>query len=85
MPRIRGRQLQQLRLDLFSRQPFCVLCLAKAPRMLTIATIRDHVIPLAEGGRDDESNVQPLCQACSDAKSQRESKRGQRRSESAGI
>jgi 5-methylcytosine-specific restriction protein A len=53
--------------------------------MLTIATIRDHVIPLAEGGRDDESNVQPLCQACSDAKSQRESKRGQRRSESAGI
>jgi 5-methylcytosine-specific restriction protein A len=41
-----------------------------------VASIRDHIVPLAEGGRDDESNVQPLCEECSDAKTIEESKRG---------
>jgi 5-methylcytosine-specific restriction protein A len=45
-----------------------------------MATIRDHVIPLAEGGLDDETNVQALCQDCSDVKTAEESKRGVRRS-----
>ena len=79
--RIRGRKLQQMRLDLFTRQPLCALCQTMTPPRITIATIRDHIVPLAEGGRDDDSNAQPLCDACSDAKSQAESKRGQRRSE----
>ena len=48
---------------------------------MTVATIRDHVVPLAEGGEDDEENVQPLCQDCSDAKTREESKRGQRRAQ----
>jgi len=76
-PRIRGRQLQQLRASLFARHPWCVRCLAAGRR--TRATIRDHVIPLAEGGRDDETNEQALCQECSDAKTREESKRGVRR------
>lgn len=42
----------------------------------SVAVIRDHVVPLAEGGPDVRENTQPLCQACSDAKTAREAKRG---------
>jgi 5-methylcytosine-specific restriction enzyme A len=76
-PRIRGRKLQRLRARLFTNQPLCVLCLAIG--RTTMATIRDHTIPLAEGGRDDETNEQPLCQMCSDAKTAEESRRGRMR------
>ena len=44
--------------------------------MATKATIRDHIIPLAEGGPDTDENTQPLCQACSDRKTASESQRG---------
>jgi len=72
--RIRGRQLQRLRHRLFSQQPLCVRCVARG--QVSVATIRDHIIPLAEGGQDNESNVQALCQDCSDAKTADESRRG---------
>jgi 5-methylcytosine-specific restriction protein A len=62
---------------LFSRQPLCVQC--KAQGLATVATIRDHVIPLAEGGLDDETNEQALCQSCSDTKTDEEARRGRRR------
>jgi len=74
VPRIRGRQLQQKRAALFARQPWCVVCLKEGKQGR--ATIRDHVIPLAEGGRDDESNEQGLCLTHSNAKTQQESQRG---------
>jgi 5-methylcytosine-specific restriction enzyme A len=77
VPRVRGRRLQQLRAQLFAAEPWCVACLRLGRR--TRATIRDHVIPLAEGGSDDEANVQALCQACSDAKTQAEAQRGMSR------
>ena len=76
--RVRGRKLQQLRLQLFRRQPWCVLCLEQ--KVYTTPTIRDHIVPLAEGGRDDTTNEQALCGDCSDRKTQRESARGVRRS-----
>ncbi len=72
--RIRGRKLQALRAALFVRQPLCEPC-TKAGRV-TLATIRDHRIPLAEGGRDDETNEQAICEACHDVKSQEEALRG---------
>ena len=75
--RIRGRKLQALRATLFAREPLCRLCAAQG--LTVAATIRDHIVPLAEGGRDDASNEQPLCQSCSDAKTQQESARGLRR------
>ena len=77
-PRIRGRRLQRLRASLFAERPLCAIC--EASGRVTLATIRDHIRPLAEGGRDEETNVQPLCQACSDVKTQQESARGARRS-----
>jgi 5-methylcytosine-specific restriction endonuclease McrA len=46
-----------------------------------LATIRDHIVPLAEGGQDIESNVQPLCQTCSDIKTQAEAARGRHRAD----
>ena len=44
-----------------------------------MATIRDHIVPLAEGGRDTDDNTQALCEACSDTKTAAESQRGMRR------
>ena len=73
-PRVRGRALQRLRARLFEESPLCVLCLAE--HRTTVATIRDHVIPLTEGGIDDDSNTQALCSACHDAKTEQEAKRG---------
>ena len=75
--RVRGRELQRRRAALFARQPWCVECLKNGTR--TRATIRDHTIPLAEGGRDDATNEQALCRLCSDRKSHGEAQRGVRR------
>lgn len=74
IPRIRGRALQHLRAKLFARQPWCVLCL-KAGRW-TRPSIRDHTIPLAEGGRDDATNEQAICAECNRDKTREESARG---------
>jgi 5-methylcytosine-specific restriction enzyme A len=75
-PRLRGRALQAARADLFVREPLCRVCAALGK--VSPATIRDHIVPLAEGGQETEANVQPLCAACSDAKTHREAARGKR-------
>lgn len=80
--RLSGRANQARRLRLFSQEPFCRTC-ARQGRT-TVAVIADHVIPLAESGAtvddpQDLSLLQPLCQACSDAKTAQESARGKRR------
>ena len=36
----------------------------------------DHVVPVAEGGTDDETNLETICQACCKEKTAEESKRG---------
>jgi 5-methylcytosine-specific restriction protein A len=76
-PRITGRARQRLRAALFARQPWCVLCLTRGVR--TRPTIRDHIHPLAEGGRDVDSNTQAICETCSRVKTDAESTRGMRR------
>ena len=72
--RMRGRALQDARARLFRRSPLCAECV-KADRV-ALATQRDHVVPLAEGGTDTDDNVQGLCTPCHDAKSEAERKRG---------
>lgn len=45
----------------------------------------DHVVSLARGGTDDPSNLQAICKACHDVKTQREARgaaRGEGRVES---
>jgi 5-methylcytosine-specific restriction enzyme A len=75
--RIRGRELQTRRNRLFAAAPLCVVC--ELAGRVTLATVRDHIRPLAEGGSEDEHNIQPMCQACSDLKTQTEAARGRRR------
>src|SRR5678815_3167321 len=72
--RIRGRALQQMRARLFARHPWCAIC--RRPLLTLKAMVRDHIIPLFEGGRDDETNEQALCASCSKTKTEAESKRG---------
>ena len=67
-----------MRADLFQRNPLCVEC--QRLGRVTLATQRDHIKPLAEGGTDDADNEQGLCHECHEAKSKAESLRGRHRS-----
>lgn len=71
--RITGRVLQRARAALFAEEPLCRACKTR------LATIRDHIIPLAEHGTEDPSNIQPLCKVCSDQKTAGEAARGRGR------
>ena len=73
-PRLRGRKLQRERERLFSKQPLCVQCIADG--RVSVATQRDHIIPLADGGEDVPENTQGLCVDCHDKKTNKDSKRG---------
>lgn len=68
-----GRWLQARRRSL----TLCALCL-EAGRV-EAATIRDHIVPLAEGGLDVDGNTQGLCADCHDRKTRDEARRGVRR------
>jgi 5-methylcytosine-specific restriction protein A len=46
----------------------------------TLATIRDHIVNVEEGGGEDAANIQPLCEACHKSKTHQESARGRGRS-----
>lgn len=75
--RVTGRKLQAMRARLFTTNPLCAEC--ERHGRVTLATQRDHIIPLAEGGPDDESNEQGLCAPCHEEKSLAEALRGRRR------
>ena len=77
VPRLAGRANQARRQRVFARNPLCVRCLQQD--RVSLATIADHIINLQEGGVDDETNLQGLCQACSDVKTHEEATRGLRR------
>jgi 5-methylcytosine-specific restriction protein A len=66
-----------MRSELFARDPLCAECTRQG--RVTLATQRDHIKALAEGGADDASNVQGLCTTCHDAKTKEEAARGVRR------
>ena len=72
--RTTGRKLQRQRAQLFAEQPLCVECVRQG--RVSVATIRDHIIPLGEGGSDTDDNIQGLCRECSDRKTAEESRRG---------
>lgn len=74
--RITGRKLQALRESLFRRQPLCVEC--ERQGKVVLATQRDHIVSLGEGGADDDDNVQGLCGPCHEAKSKGEAARARR-------
>jgi len=63
-----------MRAELFSSNPLCVDCQRQG--RVKLATQRDHITPLAEGGADDPDNTQGLCDDCHAIKSKAESARG---------
>jgi 5-methylcytosine-specific restriction protein A len=63
-------------MDLWAKDPRCARCQRViAPKEM----IRDHIVPLEEGGQDIETNTQVLCLECHQAKTSQESLRGRMR------
>ena len=60
--RIMGRKGVQLRKARLARNPLCSDCMAKG--LVTAATVPDHIVPLARGGLDVDSNIRCLCAEC---------------------
>jgi len=74
--RTTGRKLQAMRASLFRREPLCLECTSLG--LVALATQRDHIVPLYEGGADDDNNTQGLCAKHHDAKSLAERLRARR-------
>lgn len=64
--RERGRTNQRRRERYFRQHPLCVRC-EQAGR-IRAATQLDHVVALVNGGTNDDSNRQGLCDDCHKAK-----------------
>lgn len=77
-----GRAWRRRREQIFKRDNFlCQIHLRKDELVAvtlhgTDAGVCDHVIPLSEGGTDDDSNLQTICQACDKEKTSLEAQRG---------
>src|SRR4029453_4795115 len=71
-----SHQNRKWREALFARTPLCAHCRAKG--RMTVATIRDHILPLAHGGIEDVDNTEALCAGCHAIKTQRDAQRGRR-------
>lgn len=70
--RIRGRQWMSIRAKWFREHPLCAGCYEQGRAVP--ATQLDHVVPLIDGGKDDQSNYQSLCVTCHDSKTRSEAK-----------
>lgn len=62
--RIRGRRLAAIREAHFRLWPLCADCEKKDPPVTRLATELDHIVALANGGKDEQSNRQGLCGEC---------------------
>ncbi len=60
--RLRGHLAVRQRKRRLCEEPLCRHCLERG--IIRVAIVPDHIIPLATGGTDDESNIQCLCEDC---------------------
>lgn len=66
-----GAAWQRLRAQVLAGEPLCRVCAAVG--RVTPARELDHIKPKADGGTDELVNLQPLCTACHQAKTARDS------------
>lgn len=77
-----GRPWQRLRKQVFERDGYlCQIHLSRGEVVVVtlhgaLAGVCDHITPLAEGGTNNEKNLQTICQSCDREKTQSESLRG---------
>lgn len=64
--RLRGRAGIAQRKRRLTAEPTCRICRSKG--IIVAATRVDHIVALVNGGTDDDSNVQSLCEPCHEAK-----------------
>lgn len=74
--RITGWELKRLRDRFFAADPLCAGC-RRQGRVRRWDEL-DHIVPLREGGTNDDSNLQGLCFECHAAKSAEEQRRALR-------
>lgn len=55
----KGQQLTRAVIDLYGDR-----CWLQLPGCTGMATTRDHLIPVAQGGTDDLENMRPACRTC---------------------
>ena len=55
------------------KDPLCQVC--KAIGIVTPATEVDHIIPISQGGTNDDNNLQSICNACHRNKTKAENRR----------
>lgn len=60
--RQRGRRAVAQRLRRLRAEPLCRDCAARG--VVREATVPDHIVPLARGGSDEDSNIRSLCAEC---------------------
>ena len=68
-----GRSWQRLRAAYLTAHPLCVMCLVEGK--CVPAVLVHHRLPLADGGGNDEANLQALCQPCHSAHHARDGSR----------
>jgi len=66
----------RIRKQLLADEPLCRECVKQG--RVKAAVIADHIIPLSACGKTVRANYQPLCRACSDAKTKLEASRAWR-------
>jgi 5-methylcytosine-specific restriction protein A len=60
--RLKGRLGVAQRLRRLRAEPLCRDC--KSAGIVRAATVPDHIVPLAQGGMDIDSNIRCLCAPC---------------------
>ena len=71
-----GRNWRKRRLVLLGRDPVCHAVLPGGAVCRGAATEVDHIVPLADGGSNRDSNLQTMCKGCHSRKTMAELRAG---------